>query len=122
MEKIATFENEDVYFELKIKNDGVVFNDLLEYFEQITRAHGYEDFTLETVKDKKTALLNTSIFNFDLTTRTRNCLISKSIETLGDLVSYDKKALLKSRNFGKKSLTELEGLVDSKGLSFGMSV
>ena len=44
------------------------------------------------------------------------------IETLGDLVSYNKNDLLKFRNFGKKSLTELEDLVENKGLSFGMNL
>ena len=49
-------------------------------------------------------------------------LKAADIETLGDLVSYNKNDLLKFRNFGKKSLTELEDLVDNKGLSFGMNV
>jgi DNA-directed RNA polymerase subunit alpha len=49
-------------------------------------------------------------------------LKAADIETLGDLVSFNKNDLLKFRNFGKKSLTELEELVEGKGLQFGMNV
>lgn len=67
-------------------------------------------------------LLKTKLVDMDLSVRALNCLKAADIETLGDLVSYNKNDLLKFRNFGKKSLTELEDLVDSKGLSFGMNV
>ena len=53
--------------------------------------------------------------------RALDCLKAADIETLGDLVSYNKNDLLKFRNFGKKSLTELEDLVENKGLTFGMN-
>jgi len=67
-------------------------------------------------------LLKTKLVDLDLSVRALNCLKAADIETLGDLVTYNKNDLLKFRNFGKKSLTELEDLVESKGLSFGMNV
>jgi len=67
-------------------------------------------------------LLKTKLVHMDLSVRALNCLKAADIETLGDLVSYNKNDLLKFRNFGKKSLTELEDLVENKGLSFGMNV
>ena len=67
-------------------------------------------------------LLKTKLVDMDLSVRALNCLKAADVETLGDLVSYDNSDLLKFRNFGKKSLTELEDLVDSKGLTFGMNV
>ncbi len=67
-------------------------------------------------------LLKTKLVDMDLSVRALNCLKAADIDTLGDLVSYNKNDLLKFRNFGKKSLTELEDLIESKGLSFGMNV
>ncbi len=67
-------------------------------------------------------LLKTKLVDMDLSVRALNCLKAADVETLGDLVSYNKNDLLKFRNFGKKSLTELEELVDSKNLTFGMNV
>src|SRR5690348_17344364 len=67
-------------------------------------------------------LLKTKLVDMDLSVRALNCLKAADIETLGDLVAYNKNDLLKFRNFGKKSLTELEDLVENKGLSFGMNV
>ena len=67
-------------------------------------------------------LLKTKLVDMDLSVRALNCLKAADVETLGDLVSYSKMDLLKFRSFGKKSLTELEELVESKGLSFGMNV
>jgi len=67
-------------------------------------------------------LLKTRLVDMDLSVRALNCLKAADIDTLGELVSYNKNDLLKFRNFGKKSLTELEDLVDGKGLSFGMNV
>lgn len=67
-------------------------------------------------------LLKTKLVDMDLSVRALNCLKAADVETLGDLVSYHKNDLLKFRNFGKKSLTELEDLVESKGLTFGMNV
>jgi len=67
-------------------------------------------------------LLKTSLADLDLSVRAYNCLKAAEIKTLGELVSYDIADLLKFRNFGKKSLTELEELVREKGLTFGMDV
>ncbi len=67
-------------------------------------------------------LLKTKLVDMDLSVRALNCLKAAEVETLGDLVSYNKMDLLKFRNFGKKSLAELEELVKSKGLEFGMNL
>lgn len=67
-------------------------------------------------------ILKTRLTELDLSVRALNCLKAAYIETLGDLVSYQKNDLLKFRNFGKKSLSELEDLVKSKGMEFGMNV
>lgn len=66
-------------------------------------------------------LLKTKLVDMDLSVRALNCLKAADVETLGDLVAYNKNDLLKFRNFGKKSLTELEELVKTKGLEFGMN-
>ena len=67
-------------------------------------------------------LLKTKLVDMDLSVRALNCLKAADVETLGELVSFNKNDLLKFRNFGKKSLTELEDLVQSKNLQFGMNV
>jgi len=67
-------------------------------------------------------LLKTKLVDLDLSVRALNCLKAADVETLGDLVAFNKNDLLKFRNFGKKSLTELEELVKSKSLEFGMNV
>lgn len=91
-----------------------------------------EKITLDTEEksvtdefDEKTLhvrqLLKTKLVDMDLSVRALNCLKAADVDTLGDLVSYNKNDLLKFRNFGKKSLTELEEMVKSKGLEFGMN-
>src|SRR5205814_8809964 len=67
-------------------------------------------------------LLSTKLVDMDLSVRALNCLKAADVETLGDLVAFNKNDLLKFRNFGKKSLTELEDLIAAKGLQFGMNV
>lgn len=67
-------------------------------------------------------LLKTKLVDMDLSVRALNCLKAADVETLSDLVSFNKMDLLKFRNFGKKSLAELEELVNNKGLHFGMDV
>jgi DNA-directed RNA polymerase subunit alpha len=67
-------------------------------------------------------LLKTKLVDMDLSVRALNCLKAADVETLADLVSFNKNDLLKFRNFGKKSLTELEDLVQAKGLHFGMNL
>jgi DNA-directed RNA polymerase subunit alpha len=67
-------------------------------------------------------ILQAKLIDMDLSVRALNCLKSAELETLGDLVAFHKADLLKFRNFGKKSLAELETLVHNKGLEFGMNV
>ncbi|MDG2425341.1 MAG: DNA-directed RNA polymerase subunit alpha [Flavobacteriales bacterium] len=102
---------------------------LIEHFMLFSE----ERITLDAVEKSETAeldetslhmrhLLKTKLVDMDLSVRALNCLKAADIETLGDLVAYNKNDLLKFRNFGKKSLTELEDLVENKGLQFGMNV
>jgi len=67
-------------------------------------------------------LLKTKLSDMDLSVRALNCLKAADVETLGELVHYNKNDLLKFRNFGKKSLTELDELLDGLKLSFGMDI
>jgi len=67
-------------------------------------------------------LLKTKLVDMDLSVRALNCLKAAEVDTLGDLVSFNKNDLMKFRNFGKKSLTELDELVHVKGLNFGMDL
>jgi len=67
-------------------------------------------------------LLKTKLVDLDLSVRALNCLKAADVDTLGELVQFNKNDLLKFRNFGKKSLTELEDLVKLKGLEFGMNI
>jgi len=67
-------------------------------------------------------LLKTKLIDMDLSVRALNCLKAADVDTLGELVQFNKTDLLKFRNFGKKSLTELDELVESKNLTFGMNV
>ena len=85
--------------------------------DEIAQAETYDEESLHMRQ-----LLKTKLIDMDLSVRALNCLKAAEVETLGDLVSYNKNDLMKFRNFGKKSLTELEELVDSKGLSFGMDL
>lgn len=79
-----------------------------------------EEFDEESLHMRQ--LLKTKLVDMDLSVRALNCLKAADVETLGELVAFNKNDLLKFRNFGKKSLTELEDLVQSKGLHFGMNV
>ena len=67
-------------------------------------------------------LLKTKLVDMDLSVRALNCLKAADVDTLGDLVTYNRNDLLKFRNFGKKSLTELDDLLDNMGLNFGMDI
>ena len=79
-----------------------------------------EDFDEDSMLIRQ--ILKSKLVDMDLSVRALNCLKSAELETLGDLVAIHKADLLKFRNFGKKSLAELEDLVKSKGLEFGMNV
>ena len=67
-------------------------------------------------------ILKTQLSDMDLSVRAYNCLKAADIRSLGDLVQLDLQDMMKFRNFGKKSLTELENLVEEKGLTFGMDL
>ncbi|MDR2389169.1 MAG: DNA-directed RNA polymerase subunit alpha [Tannerellaceae bacterium] len=67
-------------------------------------------------------LLKSKLSDMDLSVRALNCLKAADVETLGELVKFNKNDLLKFRNFGKKSLTELDELLESLNLSFGMDI
>ncbi|MNS20447.1 DNA-directed RNA polymerase subunit alpha [compost metagenome] len=67
-------------------------------------------------------ILKTELQDLDLSVRALNCLKAADIRTLAELVTYDVADMLKFRNFGKKSLTEIQELVKSKGLTFGMNL
>ena len=79
-----------------------------------------EEFDEEVLHMRQ--LLKTKLVDLDLSVRALNCLKAAEVETLGDLVKFNKNDLLKFRNFGKKSLTELDELLDTMSLSFGMDV
>jgi len=79
-----------------------------------------EEFDENTLHVRQ--LLKTKLIDLDLSVRALNCLKAAEVDTLGELVSFNKNDLLKFRNFGKKSLTELEELVKVKNLTFGMNV
>ena len=85
--------------------------------EEKTVAEEFDESSLHTRQ-----LLKTKLVDLDLSVRALNCLKAADVDTLGDLVQFNKNDLLKFRNFGKKSLTELEELVKSKGLEFGMNI
>ena len=79
-----------------------------------------DEFDEELLKMRQ--LLKTRLIDLDLSVRALNCLKAAELETLGDLVKYTKNDLLKFRNFGKKSLTELDTLLEKNKLSFGMDI
>jgi DNA-directed RNA polymerase subunit alpha len=79
-----------------------------------------EEFDEEVLHMRQ--LLKTKLVDMDLSVRALNCLKAAEVETLGDLVKFNKNDLLKFRNFGKKSLTELDELLDSMNLNFGMDI
>ena len=97
----------------------MLFADENVSFEQ-TEADSTHEFDEDTLHMRQ--LLKTKLTDLELSVRALNCLKTAEVETLGELVSFNKSDLLKFRNFGKKSLTELEEMVLVKGLNFGMDV
>lgn len=79
-----------------------------------------EEFDENTLHVRQ--LLKTKLIDMDLSVRALNCLKAADVDTLGELVAFNKNDLLKFRNFGRKSLTELEDLVKTKNLEFGMNI
>ena len=97
----------------------MLFSDEKIAFEA-NESEGNEEFDEEVLHMRQ--LLKTKLVDMDLSVRALNCLKSAEVETLGDLVRYNKTDLLKFRNFGKKSLTELDQLLSELKLSFGMDI
>lgn len=87
---------------------------------ETTETEGNEEFDEEVLRMRQ--LLKTKLVDLDLSVRALNCLKSAEVETLSELVVFNKTDLLKFRNFGKKSLLELEDLLANLGLSFGMDI
>lgn len=87
---------------------------------EMSDTDGGEDFDEEVLHMRQ--LLKTKLVDMDLSVRALNCLKSADVETLGELAAYNKADLLKFRNFGKKSLTELDELLVNLNLSFGMDI
>ena len=85
--------------------------------DEIAQTETYDEESLHMRQ-----LLKTRLIDMDLSVRALNCLKAAEVDTLGDLVSFNKSDLMKFRNFGKKSLIELEELVIVKGLNFGMDL
>jgi DNA-directed RNA polymerase subunit alpha len=81
---------------------------------------GGEEFDEEILHMRQ--LLKSKLVDMDLSVRALNCLKAADVETLGELVVFNKTDLLKFRNFGKKSLTELDDLLENLNLSFGMDI
>ena len=87
---------------------------------ETTETDGNEEFDEEVLHMRQ--LLKSKLVDMDLSVRALNCLKSAEVETLGELVVFNKTDLLKFRNFGKKSLTELDELLANLNLSFGMDI
>ncbi len=121
---------------LEIHTDGSITpEDALSNAGQILRDHinlfinfdlEQEEQSVEPEIDHETErirkILITSVDDLELSVRSHNCLKSADIKTLGDLVRKDETEMLKFRNFGRKSLSELTEIVDNYGLDFGMDV
>ncbi len=99
---------------------------------RIAQKTDYESLSLEITTDgsinpkdallEAAKILNNKLTDQDLSVRAINCLKAADIETFADLVSHQKSELMKFRNFGKKSMTEIEALVEKHGLRFGMDI
>jgi len=121
---------------LEVETDGSLTpDDALTYAGQILRDHVdlFIRFDVEPVVDDEAPqideevlrikkLLKMSVEELELSVRSHNCLKAAEIKTIGDLVKRDENEMLKFRNFGRKSLTELKNILEEKGLHFGMDV
>lgn len=109
---------------LKEASKILIYHFMLFSDEKITLEKPAEDesdeFDEEVLKMRQ--LLKSKLTDMDLSVRALNCLKSAEVETLGELVVFNKTDLLKFRNFGRKSLTELEDLLNGLNLSFGMDI
>ena len=98
----------------------VLFSDDNKIMLETADTDGVEEFDEEVLHMRQ--LLKRKLSDLNLSVRALNCLKAADVETLGQLVSHNKNDLLKFRNFGKKSLTELDELLDNLKLSFGMDI
>ena len=109
---------------LKEASKILIYHFMLFSDEKITldsdEKFGNEEFDEEVLHMRQ--LLKTKLVDLDLSVRALNCLKAADVETLGELVQYNRNDLLKFRNFGKKSLTELDDLLLNLGLNFGMDI
>ena len=103
---------------------GKILKDHIEKFitEKIEEPFAQEEEEVDAEKQRLANLLRTSIEDLNLSVRAYNCLKSANINSIGELVARDEHDLLKFRNFGKKSLTELIDVIEEKNLQFGMDV
>lgn len=112
-----------VHFAAKILHDHVKF---FINFDELEDDKIQQDVAEEEVKEAERnrlrSILNTPVDELELSVRAHNCLKAANIKTLGELVELQEQELLKFRNFGRKSLTELTEVVHQYGLEFGMSV
>lgn len=103
---------------------GKILKEHIEKFitEKIEEPFTQEEEEVDAEKQRVANLLRTSIEDLNLSVRAYNCLKSANINSIGELVARDEQDLLKFRNFGKKSLTELIEVIEEKNLQFGMDV
>ncbi len=103
---------------------GKILKEHIEKFitEKIEEPFTQEEEEVDAEKQRILSLLKTSIEDLNLSVRAYNCLKSANINTIAELVSRDEQDLLKFRNFGKKSLSELVEVIEEKNLEFGMDV
>ncbi len=103
---------------------GKILKEHIEKFitEKIEEPFTQEEEEVDAEKQRIAGLLKTSIEDLNLSVRAYNCLKSANINTIAELVSRDEQDLLKFRNFGKKSLSELVEVIEEKNLEFGMDV
>lgn len=120
---------------LEITTDGSITpDDALSYAGKILRDHIqlFINFDIDTEEEESQdvdeeairirKLLKMSVDELELSVRSHNCLMAANIKTIGDLVRRDEPEMLKFRNFGRKSLSELNKILEEKGLYFGMDV
>ena len=120
---------------MEIETDGSITpDDALTYAGKILKDHIqlFINFDIEPEEEEVSEideevlrirkLLKMSVDELELSVRSHNCLMAANIKTIGDLVRRDEQEMLKFRNFGRKSLTELSVILEEKGLHFGMDV
>jgi DNA-directed RNA polymerase subunit alpha len=120
---------------LEIATDGSITpDDALSFAGKILRDHIqlFINFDIETEEEEPVEvdeeairirkLLKMSVDELELSVRSHNCLMAANIKTIGDLVRRDEQEMLKFRNFGRKSLSELTKILEEKGIHFGMDV